>query len=294
MFSRSSDTDVENIREEDILAIKDLKKSLDPCIRVVYVESYRDIFKEIVKRWSEGREDSSYYYRFLEENKIRNKRLLENILNTLVECGYAIYKEGIGRESGKKGRKSPRERKIYLPTPLGVALEKALTIFDLFDEALKNESIKKRLITIDIYDGAVEEIINEITNLPSRAYELTRYLYPQVFKYSFVKKGLYTLKYITLLIMTKDDILGGGLGDTDNELDHLSIEEREKILREELDIILLSQETIKIEINRLSEEGVICKENFEYSEDVVCKMLNHIRVMNNLFIKMINEKKNIS
>jgi hypothetical protein len=294
MYNRFSDTDIKNIREEDILAIKDLKKSLDPCIRVVYVESYRDIFKEIVKRWSEGREDSSYYYRFLEEDKIRNKRLLENILNTLVKCGYAIYKEGIGRESGKKGRKSPRKRKIYLPTPLGVALEKALTIFDLFDEALKNESIKERLITIDIYDGAVDEIIDEIINLPSRAYELTCYLYPQVLKYSFVKKGLYTLKYITLLIMTKDDILRGGLGDTDNELDHLSIEEREKILRKELDMILLNQEIIKNRINWLSEESVICKENFEYSEDVICKMLNHIRVMNDLLIKMINEKKNLS
>jgi len=101
--------------------IKDLKKFLAPCIKVVYVKSYRKVFREIVKRWSEGREDSSYYNRFLEDRVINNKRLLEEILDILIRCGYAINELKYVITKDRRGRKITVERYIYKPTPLGMS-----------------------------------------------------------------------------------------------------------------------------------------------------------------------------
>lgn len=126
--NRSSDKDFREVEEEDMSAIKDLKKFLALCIKVVYVESYRKVFREIVKRWSEGREDSSYYNRFLEDRVINNKRLLEEILDILIRCGYAINELKYVITKDRRGRKITVERYIYKPTPLGMIMNFVLTL----------------------------------------------------------------------------------------------------------------------------------------------------------------------
>jgi len=262
-------------------SVEEIYNSLRPCINVVHGEAYINVLREIINAWREGREESSSYYYSLYKRGFIDTRDTR-VLDVLRECGYIVCRDGEDTLRGKK--------KVYYPTPLGIALEKILAIYSLFDEILKNEHIKQQIFETDIYDGVIEEIINDVIDIPSSTCKLTLLLFPHTSKSPHLTKGLNTLRYCVFLVLLKEDMIYYNPGESSKHYQELNCKEWEEELNELLQNIQFDQRIAK---SRL-ENNVVCKGGSEYGEDAFCKMLNHIIDMYNLFIRMSEVHRKIN
>jgi hypothetical protein len=130
-----------------------IENFLKPCINVIYKESYKHVLKEIVDNWSVNEKGVSFYDLYKKEI-INSKNGLKKILDTLTNCGYITYRV----EKAKTN--SPKKKKSYYPTPLGVAMNTILTLLHP-EELISDEKLQSR--------------IKEILNLSDREY--IEYLY---------------------------------------------------------------------------------------------------------------------
>ncbi|MCC6024054.1 MAG: hypothetical protein LM600_05075 [Thaumarchaeota archaeon] len=122
----------------------DIRKSLEPCIKVISGKYHRSLLRTIIdayhretlgkttsKLLEKAGVEGAYLYKLYELGEFKSKSKVEAALKDLVECGYLTCVE-----AKVKGRK----RKIYRPTPLGVAMDYFLTL--LYP--------KERNITVDV------------------------------------------------------------------------------------------------------------------------------------------------
>ena len=137
----------EDIRK--VRSIEDVEKYLIPCINVVYGRSYRVVLRKVVEVFKSSRCGASFYYLSKKEKVLNSYDMLKRALNTLMECGYIMCKEGKS--------KTNRQRIDYYPTPLGVVMNLILTL--LYPE---ESEIYKYLTTHIVSDYIAEETFFEL------------------------------------------------------------------------------------------------------------------------------------
>jgi len=111
---------MESLAREKIKSIEEIEKDVRPCINVLYGESYRAVLKKIVEEWGKNDKGISFYDLYEKEGIMKSKNGLKITLDVLSECGYLEFKDA------KPLTNSPKRRKDYYPTPLGIAMNTIL------------------------------------------------------------------------------------------------------------------------------------------------------------------------
>ena len=111
---------MENLAQGRVKSIEEIEKDFKPCINVLYGKGYRAVLEKIVKVWEKSNRGVSFYDLYEKERVVRSKNGLKIILDVLTECGYA------GLKDVKASTNTPRGRKEYYPTPLGIVMNAVL------------------------------------------------------------------------------------------------------------------------------------------------------------------------
>jgi hypothetical protein len=110
-----------------------MEEKFIPCYRVDR-ESYRAVLREIIETWSRSGKGVSFYDLY-KKKVVRSKSGLNTILKVLTGCGYVMCKES------EPETKSPKGRKDYYPTPLGILMNTVLTLHYPEELGIKEKSL---------------------------------------------------------------------------------------------------------------------------------------------------------
>jgi len=180
-----------NSREVDVT--ENVENYLRPCINVIYGHSYRVVLRKIVEVFKKNGSGTSFYYLSKKEKVLKSNDMLKRVLNTLMDCGYIVCKEG------RTETNSPLGRKDYYPTPLGILMSLYLTL--LYPQESDIPDIYKHLITYFLSGYIAEQTFNQL--LPHMFHLTVLRTLSQPTKPSSIVKGWLTAEYTFDLIGIK-------------------------------------------------------------------------------------------
>jgi len=111
---------VENLARKRAKSIEEIEKELKPCINTLYGDGYRAVLKKIIEKWETSGGGASFYDLSEKERVVKSKNGLKIMLGVLSECGYVEFRHA------KPSKNSPKGRKDYYPTPLGIVMNTIL------------------------------------------------------------------------------------------------------------------------------------------------------------------------
>jgi len=107
---------MESLARERAKRIEIIEKNLKPCINTLYGDGYRAVLKRIVEKWGTTGGGSTFYDLSEKERVVKSNSGLKIILGVLKECGYLEFRYA------KPSKNSPKGKKEYYPTPLGIVM----------------------------------------------------------------------------------------------------------------------------------------------------------------------------
>jgi hypothetical protein len=111
---------VKNPARKRAKSIDEIEKNLKPCIYTLYGDGYRVVLRRIVEKWGTSGGGASFYDLYEKERVVKSKSGLKIMLGVLMECGYLEFRYG------KPSKNSPKGKKEYYPTPLGIVMDTVL------------------------------------------------------------------------------------------------------------------------------------------------------------------------
>jgi hypothetical protein len=178
-----SDEDIRSVE-----SIEDVEEYLTPCINVVYGRSYRVVLRKIVEVFKSSGCGASFYYLSKKEKVLNSYDMLKRALNTLMECGYIMCKEGRS--------KTNRQKIDYYPTPLGVVMNLILTLLHP-----EESDIYKYLTTHIVSNYIAEETFFEL--IPYMFHITILKISPPPDRTPSLAKGWLTTEYAADLVAIK-------------------------------------------------------------------------------------------
>jgi len=126
---------VENLAQGRVKSVEEIEKDLKPCVNVLYGKGYRVVLEKIVEVWEVSDRGVSFYDLYEKERVANSKNGLKIILDVLTECGYT------GLKKVKASKNSPKGRKEYYPTPLGIMMNTILDFLYFKERGIGEEEI---------------------------------------------------------------------------------------------------------------------------------------------------------
>jgi len=108
--------------------IGNVRRRLNPCNKVIDEESYVTVLREIIESFKASNRGVSFYDLYNKKRVLNSKSTLETILRVLECCGYVVSVKTSAETN------SPRGKKEYYPTPLGIFMHTIIKVYHFLKE----------------------------------------------------------------------------------------------------------------------------------------------------------------
>jgi hypothetical protein len=160
-------------------------RRLNPCTKVIDRESYARVLREIIESFKASNRGVSFYDLYNKKHVLNSKSTLKTILRVLEHCSYVVSVKTSAETN------SPRGKKEYYPTPLGIFMHTIIKMYYFLKECYtvmqqEHQKIyerKKKEIKVILKAGefhelhSLLELVNEFIN---KAFEPS-YVYTKYF-----------------------------------------------------------------------------------------------------------------
>jgi hypothetical protein len=243
------------------------------------------VLRRVTETWGREGRGVTFYELYSKERVLRSKNRLKIVLDTLTNCGYLVCREGRARTN------SPRGRKEYYPTPLGVLMNSTLSLLDLLEWSPPDP-----LLAAETYPELDEIVENALYNAVFPAYVVTVLFYPRSQLPPYITRGRDTVHYTIGLLVTKIRV-GEGAGSPekfrDPTLRKFYIEHVEEEIRDALDEIRWRKSRLGIP-SSASSKGYLdrraktsSQEKLDEEEEIVRKALDILESNFKLIMKFV-------
>jgi len=168
--------------------IGNVRRRLNPCNKVIDGESYVRVLREIIEGFKASNRGVSFYDLYNKKRVLNSKSTLKTVLGVLERCDYVVSVKTSAET------KSPRGKKEYYPTPLGIFmhtiiemyrfLKKCYTVMQQEHQEIYEMKKKKEGLKVILKAGEFHELyllLESVNEFINKAFEPS-YVYT---KYSF-------------------------------------------------------------------------------------------------------------